>query len=175
MAKRTAGSEVRKARVVREASSPFGAPAPRLRELLQVKGTPKKPIDDAVGVAVAHRLDGQAHARLPPLTQGDRGLVIVADGGLAVTDFTYGAELGKPLENRPQPVFVAEQQEAQLGMTLSRHIGSLDDHIGRALATHGVQGDDDGLAAGLSHGDFPTIQSCAAYATPDVSMTSRPL
>ena len=98
-----------------------------------------------------------------------------------MSNFTHGAKLGEAVEVRSQLLLVAEQHEMNIGMTNPGNIGALDHHIGRALAAHGIKGEDNGFAVSLSHGQIesweqqPIIRSDDAYATPDVSIISRPL
>ena len=96
--------------------------------------------DRDVGLALLHGLDRQPQARALAAAQGLARLVAHGDGGVGVDDDARArGERRRLLELGRDARLVAEEQEAQIRMSLERERRTGDHDLGAVIPAHGVE------------------------------------
>ena len=116
------------------------------------------------------RLDGQPHARLAAAAQREGRLVVGQHRILGRHDLERLGQALALVDQRLQPGRIAEQQERRAGIALARDVGAVHDDVGRVVAAHAVERQDDLARA---HRDAPPV-GCQRIAGGALRTTSRP-
>ena len=100
--------------------------------------------------AVAHRVDGQAHARSAAAAQSHGEARLAGDDLIGVMDGYAAPQAATAAQLPPDPGLVAKDQELDVGIALAGDMGALDDDLRRIIAAHGIERDGQGLGHGIS-------------------------
>ena len=86
-----------------------------------------------------HGIDGQAHAGVAALAQRNGSLVLVLDGLVGMENLRPRARARRPIEQRHQPLLVAEQQVVDVRKPFAGDFNPLDNRARCMIAAHAVE------------------------------------
>jgi hypothetical protein len=93
-----------------------------------------------IGLTGLYGLDRPPHGRdIAAAAQRLAGLLVHADGKLAVMENRFVAEFGKIRQNRIALLFQPVESEGDIRMPLQCLCGTWDDNLGTKVATHEVE------------------------------------
>jgi hypothetical protein len=98
--------------------------------------------DSGIGLAAAHRIDGEPHAALAAaLAQSLARLGIHGDEDIGVENLGTLLQLRVALQQRRNAAAIADQEKAQVRMPDRRQGGARNHHVGAKITPHDVQRD----------------------------------